>query len=97
VPLVANRYNTHTEVEVGMVETVGLDDPILLELKDCLRLGAAQLDRTRLEIQAIAGELEEGSLLGRGGDAFTLALRESLALAIGRLSSRLTDLAGEME
>jgi hypothetical protein len=80
-----------------MVKTAALDDPILLELKDCLRLGAAQLEQTRLEIQAIAGELEDGSLLGRGGDAFSLALREPLALAIGRLSSRLGELAGEME
>ena len=79
-----------------MVKTAGLDDPILLELKECLLLGADQLDKTRLEMQAIAGALEDGSLLGRGGDAFCRALRDPLCLAIGRLSARLEELAGEV-
>jgi hypothetical protein len=79
-----------------MVKTAGPDDPILLELKECLLLGAEQLDRTRLEMQAIAAALEDGNLLGRGGDAFGRALREPLCLAIGRLSTRLQELAGEI-
>jgi hypothetical protein len=79
-----------------MVKMAGLDNPILLELKECLFLGSEQLDRTRLEMEAIAAALEDGSLLGQGGDAFGRALREPLCLAIGRLSTRLHQLAGEI-
>jgi hypothetical protein len=79
-----------------MVKTAGLDDPILLELKECLLLGAEQLTRTRLEMQAIAATLEEGNLLGQGGEAFCYALREPLCLAIGRLSARLEEVAAEL-
>ena len=78
-----------------MVKTAGLDDPILPELKECLLLGADQLDRIRLEMQAIAATLEDGNLLGQGGEAFCRALREPLCLAIGRLSARLEELADE--
>jgi hypothetical protein len=79
-----------------MVNTAGLDDPILLELKECLLLGAQQLAKTRLEMQAIAATLEDGNLMGQGGEAFCRALREPLCLAIGRLSSRCEELAGEI-
>lgn len=79
-----------------MVKTAGLDAPILLELRDCLLLGAEQLARTRLEMQAIADTLEDGNLIGQGGDAFCRALRDPLCLAIGRLSARLEELADEI-
>ena len=44
------------------------------------------------EMQAIATALEDGALLGLGGEAFVEGIRSKLAPAINRLASKFTEL-----
>ena len=45
----------------------------------------------------VAGMLEEGALLGRGGEAFTDAIRSKLCPAIMRLDDKFQELAGDVQ
>lgn len=58
--------------------------------------GVEQLEKTMQEMQALAGQLEGGALLGQGGQAFTEAIRGKLCPAIGRLDDKFKELAGDV-
>jgi len=59
--------------------------------------GVEQLQNTNQQMQAVAGMLEEGALLGRGGEAFTDAIRSKLCPAIMRLDDKFKELAGDVQ
>lgn len=59
--------------------------------------GVEQLENTMQEMQSIANTLEDGALLGRGGDAFTDAIRSKLCPAISRLNDKFQELAGDVQ
>lgn len=59
--------------------------------------GGEQLQDTMQEMQSIANTMEEGALLGRGGTAFTDAIRSKLAPAISRLTEKFEELAGDVQ
>jgi len=59
--------------------------------------GVEQLQNTNQQMQALAGMMEEGALLGRGGEAFTDAIRSKLCPAIMRLDDKFKELAGDVQ
>ena len=59
--------------------------------------GVEQLQNTNQQMQAVAGMMEEGALLGRGGEAFTDAIRSKLCPAIMRLDEKFQELAGDVQ
>lgn len=58
--------------------------------------GAEQLQDTMQEMQRIANAMEEGALVGQGGEAFTLAIRGKLCPAISRLIDKFQELAEDV-
>lgn len=62
------------------------------EMSRTFRQGAEQLQATAQEVLSLAAMMEEGTLLGRGGEAFKDAIREKLSPAIGRLADKFTEL-----
>jgi hypothetical protein len=58
--------------------------------------GVEQLEATNTEMKTVAGMLEEGALLGRGGEAFTEAIQGKLCPAIMRLDEKFKELAGDV-
>ena len=59
--------------------------------------GVEQLQNTNQQMQAVAGMMEEGALLGRGGEAFSDAIRSKLCPAIMRLDEKFKELAGDVQ
>ena len=59
--------------------------------------GVEQLETTMQEMRSIANTLEDGALLGQGGEAFTDAIRSKLCPAIGRLNDKFQELAGDVQ
>lgn len=58
--------------------------------------GKEQLQKTMHEMQAVASQLEDGALLGQGGDAFKDAIRGKLCPAISKLSDKFEELMGDV-
>jgi uncharacterized protein YukE len=58
--------------------------------------GVEQLEKTFQEMQNVANMLEGGALLGRGGEAFTDAIRSKLCPAINRLDDKFKELIGDV-
>jgi len=59
--------------------------------------GVESLENTLQEMQSVANTLEDGALLGQGGEAFTDAIRSKLAPAISRLTDKFKELAGDVQ
>lgn len=58
--------------------------------------GREQLQRSLQEMQGLATTIEEGALLGQGGDAFVEAIRTKLTQSITKLSDKFEELAGDV-
>lgn len=59
--------------------------------------GGETLEDVLQEMQSIANALEDGALLGDGGEAFTDAIRSRLAPAISRLIDKFRELDGDVQ
>jgi WXG100 family type VII secretion target len=59
--------------------------------------GVEQLQDTMQEMQSIANTLEEGALLGRGGEAYTDAIRSNLCPSLGKLTDKFQELADDVK
>jgi len=59
--------------------------------------GAQQLQQTQQEMQKLALLLQEGALLGRGGQEFVNAIQGQLCPSIGRLNNKFTELEGDVK
>lgn len=80
-----------------MSEIIKMDYPLMEEMKAVFTQGAQQLEDTAREMQNIAAALEDGALLGRGGEAFSSALRERLTLSINKLKEKFEELAQDVQ
>jgi len=80
-----------------MSDIIKMDYGLMEEMKQTFLQGVEQLEDTMQEMQSIANTLEDGALLGRGGDAFTESIRGKLSPAIARLTDKFTELAGDVE
>lgn len=58
--------------------------------------GGQQLEDTMQEMQKIANILEEGALLGQGGQAFVEAIRGKLSPSLSRLIDKFKELEGDV-
>ncbi len=58
--------------------------------------GKEQLQRSIQEMQGLATTIEEGALLGQGGDAFVDAIRTKLIPATTKLSNKFDELAKDV-
>jgi WXG100 family type VII secretion target len=67
------------------------------QMAKTFKQGAQELQRTMQEMQNIAQTLEEGALLGRGGQAFVEAIRSKLCPSIGRLNDKFNELEGDVQ
>ena len=58
--------------------------------------GSQQLQQTMQEMTKIAQMLEEGALLGQGGQAFVEAIQSKLCPSLKKLSEKYTELEGDV-
>lgn len=59
--------------------------------------GAQQLQQTQQEMQKLAQMLQDGALLGRGGNEFVSAIQSNLCPSIGKLTNKFNELEGDVK
>lgn len=67
------------------------------EMCQTFNQGVEQLQDTNQEVQSLASMMEDGALLGRGGDAFVDAIRGKLTPAISRLTEKFEELRDDVQ
>jgi uncharacterized protein YukE len=72
---------------------IRMDYDMMEQMIQVLRQSAQQLEDTVGDMQNVATVLENGALLGMGGDAFSDAIRSNLCPAVSRLIERCRDRA----
>lgn len=80
-----------------MSDIIKMDYGLMEDMSQTFKQGVEQLQDTNQVMQNIANELEDGALLGRGGVAFTEAIRDKLCPAIARLTDKFEELAGDIQ
>ena len=76
---------------------IKMDYGLMEEMSRTFLQGVEQLQDTMQVMQSIANEMEDGALLGRGGVAFTDAIRGKLCPAISRLTDKFQELAEDVQ
>jgi WXG100 family type VII secretion target len=71
---------------------VQMDFDMMEDMARLFREAAQQLGDTQRAMQGVAGRLEDGALLGRGGDALADALRSRLNSRLSRLQDKLEEM-----
>jgi WXG100 family type VII secretion target len=59
--------------------------------------GVEQLQDTMQEMQSIAGVLEDGALLGDGGQAMVESIRNTFARSLTKLTEKFEELSGDVQ
>ena len=72
---------------------VQMDYDMMEDMARLFRDGSQQLEDLIRSLQGIAGRLEDGALLGRGGDALAEAIRQRLTAKIAALQDKLSELS----
>lgn len=75
---------------------IKMDYGLMEDMNRTFLQGVEQLQDTMQAMQSVANELEDGALLGRGGTAFTEAIRGKLCPAISRLTDKFQELAEDI-
>jgi len=78
-------------------DEIRLDYDLAEEMSKTFNAGAEQLQDTMQEMQTIANMLEEGALLGRGGQVFVDAIRSKLCPSIAKLTDKFNELDGDVK
>jgi WXG100 family type VII secretion target len=73
-----------------------MDYGLMEDMNRTFLQGVEQLQDTMQAMQNVANELEDGALLGRGGVAFTEAIRGKLAPAVSRMTDKFQELAEDI-
>lgn len=76
---------------------IKMDYGLMEEMNRTFLQGVEQLQDTMQAMQNVANEMEDGALLGRGGAAFTDAIRGKLCPGISRLTEKFEELAGDIQ
>lgn len=79
-----------------MSEEIRMDYGLMEDMSKTFQQSVEQLQDTMQAMQNVANELEDGALLGRGGDAFTEAIRNKLSPAISRLTEKFQELSEDV-
>lgn len=77
-------------------DEIKLDYELAETMAKTFKQSAEQLEATLNEMQTLAGMLEGGALLGRGGSAFNEALRTKLCPSIQRLMAKFIELEADV-
>lgn len=80
-----------------MTDKIKLDYRLAEEMIKTFHKSHEQLSQTRNEMQALAGMIENGALLGRGGDAFKDAIKSKLCKSIVNLEAKFKELEGDVK
>jgi WXG100 family type VII secretion target len=80
-----------------MSDIIKMDYGMMEEMAQTFAQGVEQLQDTMQAMQSVANDLEDGALLGRGGVAFTEAIRDKLCPAISRLTEKFQELAQDVQ
>lgn len=72
---------------------VQMDYDLMEDMARRFRDGAQQLGDLRSHMDAIAGRLEDGALLGKGGDSMVDVIRQRLNQRIAALQDKLSELS----
>jgi WXG100 family type VII secretion target len=80
-----------------MSEIIKMDYGLMREMSQTFDQSVEQLENTMQEMQSIANALEDGALLGRGGTAFTEAIRDKLCPSIARMTDKFKELSTDIE
>ena len=75
---------------------VQMDYDLMEDMARLFREGSQHMQDLQQSMQNIAGRLEGGALLGRGGDAFAQAIRSNLIMRIRALQEKLEELDGDV-
>ena len=75
---------------------IRMDYGLMQEMSTTFSKGREQLQDTMTEMQSIASDLEDGALLGKGGEAFATAIRNDLARALNNLTEKFDELAEDV-
>jgi WXG100 family type VII secretion target len=79
-----------------MMSEIKMDYGLMEDMSRTFAQGVEQLQDTMQAMQNVANELEDGALLGRGGVAFTEAIRNKLSPAISRLTEKFQELSEDV-
>lgn len=79
-----------------MSDEIRMDYGLMEDMSKTFQQSVEQLQDTLSAMQNVANELEDGALLGRGGDAFTEAIRNKLSPAISRLTEKMQELSEDV-
>jgi uncharacterized protein YukE len=75
---------------------VQMDYDLMEEMAQIFREGAHQMDDLVRTMQGVAQSLEDGALLGRGGELLASAIRDRLNGRIARLQDKLEELSQDV-
>lgn len=76
---------------------IKMDYGLMEDMNRTFLQGVEQLQDTMQAMQNVANEMDDGALLGRGGTAFTEAIRGKLCPAISRLTDKFQELAEDIQ
>ena len=78
-------------------DEIRLNYPMAEDMIKTFQQGHEQLQDVMQEMQSIANTLEEGALLGRGGNAFVDAIRSKLSPSMSKLTDKFKELEGDVQ
>ncbi len=76
---------------------IKMDPELMMEMKASFQKGAEDLDDTLYQMQEVATLLEEGGLIGQGGDAYVEGLRSVLARKIVELRDKFEEMGRDIQ
>jgi WXG100 family type VII secretion target len=76
---------------------IKMDYGLMEDMNRTFLQGVEQLQDTMQAMQNVANEMDDGALLGRGGTAFTEAIRGKLCPAVSRLTDKFQELAEDIQ
>lgn len=77
-------------------DVIKMDYGLMQEMSQTFLQGVEQLENTMQEMQSVANAMEDGALLGRGGEAFKEAIRDKLCPAIARMTDKYKELSDDI-
>jgi uncharacterized protein YukE len=80
-----------------MSDKIKMDYGLMEEMRQAFIQATQQMDDTLHEAETIGGILEDGALLGTGGDAFVEAIRTGLSRSVGKLRDKFDELAQDIQ
>ena len=75
---------------------VQMDYDLMDDMARLFRDGSQHLNDLIRSMQNVAGRLEDGALMGRGGDALSQAIRNNLCSRVASLQDKLDELSGDV-